>query len=418
LCFIVIIFLHKKNSSLNSADKGGFFDIVIGNPPYIDSELMTNIGMDYLRKYIVKKYKFISGNWDIYMAFFEKGLSISKNILCYITPDKWLSKPFGSNFRKNCMIPKMYKITHVGSNIFDNVRVDGIISFFNQKSEYLSTFKFEHKNEINIKKITTAKKIDIQPPYYIDYLFSIYSEIIIKIETPISKRMSDYAICESACATNDAYKLIPFIIDKSNFDKENEFMLINTGTLDKYNHKWGLRKIKYLEKELGNKLLYPIVKRDEFIKNFSKSYVEKAIKPKIIIKGLNLLDACIDFDGSILPAKTTLVICNQNIELLKYLCAIINSNITSFYIKIKYASSSYCGGITFTKEMLNNFPIPNISLEQQKIIINIVDKIISIKKSNPSADTTTFENEIDALVYQLYGLTKEEITIIEKPNKD
>lgn len=49
--------------------KGGF-DIVIGNPPYIDSETMTNNGLEGMRDYITETYDYVSGNWDIYMAFF------------------------------------------------------------------------------------------------------------------------------------------------------------------------------------------------------------------------------------------------------------------------------------------------------------------------------------------------------------
>ena len=58
-------------------DKNGF-DIVIGNPPYIDSETMTLLGQTDLREYIAKHYKFIKGNWDIYMAFLEWGLTLLK----------------------------------------------------------------------------------------------------------------------------------------------------------------------------------------------------------------------------------------------------------------------------------------------------------------------------------------------------
>ena len=43
----------------------------------------------------------------------------------------------------------------------------------------------------------------------------------------------------------------------------------------------------------------------------------------------------------------------------------------------------------------------------------IANKILSIKKANPTADTTILETEIDALVYQLYGLTEEEIKLVE-----
>jgi len=44
----------------------------------------------------------------------------------------------------------------------------------------------------------------------------------------------------------------------------------------------------------------------------------------------------------------------------------------------------------------------------------IVDQILTAKKANPNADTTALEAEIDKLVYELYGLTDEEIAIVEE----
>jgi type II restriction/modification system DNA methylase subunit YeeA len=50
---------------------------------------------------------------------------------------------------------------------------------------------------------------------------------------------------------------------------------------------------------------------------------------------------------------------------------------------------------------------------QQNEIAEIVDKILTLKKANPQADTSRLEREIDRLVYQLYELTDEEIAIVE-----
>lgn len=47
----------------------------------------------------------------------------------------------------------------------------------------------------------------------------------------------------------------------------------------------------------------------------------------------------------------------------------------------------------------------------------LVDHIFAVKKANPLADTTAEENEIDRLVYRLYGLTEDEIAIVEGTNK-
>ena len=58
--------------------------------------------------------------------------------------------------------------------------------------------------------------------------------------------------------------------------------------------------------------------------------------------------------------------------------------------------------------------MPNIQLNTQKPFINLVDKILTAKKVNLQADTTTLEAKIDRLVYELYGLTEEEIAIVEE----
>lgn len=53
------------------------------------------------------------------------------------------------------------------------------------------------------------------------------------------------------------------------------------------------------------------------------------------------------------------------------------------------------------------------STKQQTLVVALVDKIIDAKKSNPSADTSALEREIDELVYELYQLSPEEIATIE-----
>ena len=59
-------------------------------------------------------------------------------------------------------------------------------------------------------------------------------------------------------------------------------------------------------------------------------------------------------------------------------------------------------------------PIPKISAAEQEPYIALVDEILAAKEANPQADTRPLEREIDRLVYQLYGLTEEENTAIER----
>jgi hypothetical protein len=72
-------------------------------------------------------------------------------------------------------------------------------------------------------------------------------------------------------------------------------------------------------------------------------------------------------------------------------------------------------GDTFKSKnaIIHNFPIPPVRDAETDKLVDIIDKIISIKHNNPSADISKWEDEIDRLVYQLYGLTEEEIKIVE-----
>lgn len=392
------------------------FDIVIGNPPYIDSEGMLNFGLEGLRKYISANYSLTKGNWDIYVAFFEQGFKLlnATGILTYITPDKWISKPFGDELRKNT-INNIYSILKAGREIFEGSKIDAIVSFFIKNNvEKLKIFDFKD-NKIIFKREVNKKVL--KSPFAFDFLFSNYLELLIKIETMPNKKLDSFN-CENACATSDAYKLEPLIIDllKNKFDRNDHLKVINTGTISKYVSKWGIKEMTYL----GNKYLCPVVNKREFLKLFNNSYAKKSVQSKIIIKGLNLLDACLDLDGSIIPGKTTLIIANTDINELKFLSAILNSKLTFFYIKEKYPASSYNKGINFTPNMINNLPVPQTSKTDQKPFIELVDKILSITKdddyfNNPTkqAQVKEYERQIDQMVYKLYGLTDEEIKIVE-----
>lgn len=382
------------------------FDIVIGNPPYIDSETMTNNGLGWERDLLLERLDYLTGNWDIYMAFLEIGLKQAK-ILSFITPDKWLSKPFGLKFRENLMLPRMISICHCGSDVFKSATVDAIITVFNSSNN--GTFNVcKYLGEGDIKYTAVGISKDFQKPYLIDFLFSDNYKLIKKIDT-VGKKLSFNAECENACATSDCYDLKELIEDISAPDSEKYYKLINTGTISKYINRWGISPITYL----GLTPMNPVVSIDKFNKKLGKSYTQRASRKKLILKGLNLLDVCIDENAEFLPGKSTMVICSDDINLLKFLLGILNAKLTFFYIKTKYASSSYCGGINFTKDMFNELSIPDISQNQQQEIITLVDKILGAKKADNTADTSAMEAEIDRLVYQLYGLTEEEIAIVE-----
>ncbi|NPA54761.1 MAG: hypothetical protein GXO40_00125, partial [Epsilonproteobacteria bacterium] len=386
------------------------FDIVIGNPPYIDSENMTK-HQQKIRDIIKEEYKLTKGNWDIYIAFFELGLRLLKENgnLVFITPDKWLSKPFGRALRA-CIKDNLKFILNGGRDIFKpSAKVDSIVVQITKnvnKEHIVEIYDYvaggmilRHKVNLDVVKLDSDTRLD--------FLFSKHISFLTRIMQSNKFTLGDFWTCENACATSDAYKLKEILYNDCNIN-ENKLKVVNTGTISKYIDLWGKREMTYLK----NKYLCPVVEKDVFIANFGNTYVQRSLSKKIIIKGLTLLDGTIDFSGNIIPGKSTLVIKEQDDDRLKLLSSLINSKLYIFYLKEKYSGSSYNNGINFTPDMINSIPIPNISKDQQTSFIQKVDEIIQLKKQNK--DTSKLEKELDELVYKLYGLSKEEIEIVEK----
>jgi adenine-specific DNA-methyltransferase len=136
------------------------------------------------------------------------------------------------------------------------------------------------------------------------------------------------------------------------------------------------------------------------------------------MKGLNLLDVCLDAEGVTIPGKTTLMITSSTVETLKFIAAILNSSVAFFYLKEKYPASSYNQGTTFTKGMINDLPIPHVKPSERAKLLSCVENILTARQRDVEADASAMERELDQLVYALYGLTAAERAIVEAATAD
>ena len=117
----------------------------------------------------------------------------------------------------------------------------------------------------------------------------------------------------------------------------------------------------------------------------------------------------VDFDSYV--SQTFFVIKTKRIN-LKYLTGLLNSRLVTFWLKHKgkMQGTNY----QVDKTPLRAIPLILPSAEKQVSVATIVDRILDTKRADPDADISTFEDEIDDLVYTLYGLTSEdEIAIVE-----
>ena len=92
----------------------------------------------------------------------------------------------------------------------------------------------------------------------------------------------------------------------------------------------------------------------------------------------------------------------------KVILCIINSMLIDWYFR-KTSTNNHVNIYE-----LEQIPIPEIGIDSQKELLGIINNIVSLKMSNPYHDTSVLEKQIDNIVYQLYGLTGDEIKIIEQ----
>ena len=84
-----------------------------------------------------------------------------------------------------------------------------------------------------------------------------------------------------------------------------------------------------------------------------------------------------------------------------------------FYYQVKFkAETDLFPKIRIAQAKL--LPIPSASKSIQNEIAAIIDNILDLKKKNAQADTSEMEKQIDRIIYDLYGITEDEIHLIEQ----
>ncbi|CAM3930109.1 hypothetical protein FLCU109888_09510 [Flavobacterium cucumis] len=139
-------------------------------------------------------------------------------------------------------------------------------------------------------------------------------------------------------------------------------------------------------------------------------------QPKILIRQIigKSFIASIDKTNSIADQSLYIIIpLTENNEIsLEFCLGVINSKLYGFYFRKFYSEEDDL----FPKIKVNELKsLPFLKPNEKLMLIftDKVDQILSLKKDNPEADTSDLEREIDFMVYELYGLSEEEISIVE-----
>lgn len=353
-------------------EKGGF-DIVIGNPPYVDSENMTKYNKKE-RDYLSKKYKSTKGNWDLYIPFIEKAFNLinEKGNASMITPNKWLSMSYGNEIRSMTR-DYLYGLSDYSKiKVFEDAGIFPIIFFINKKkNSKLNVKVFNGENNFSEK---TIKKELFENFDNFGIFFSKSINFIIKLlekNEPLGK------VCNisGAFTTSEAYDLIPFLEDKD-IDSKDYLKFINTGTIEPHFTLWGISLTKYIKKDYMN----PVISKDKFKKNFKRRF-ERFDKPKIIISGIRHFESIYDKNNEYLAGKSTSVLIDLDKKYIyEYIISLLNSKLIKFYLKEGFSCSGMDGGINFSPAIVSTIPIPEIKESEQKQFIEKSDLMLKLNR--------------------------------------
>ena len=268
-------FLWKLHFSEVFSSEGGGFDIIIANPPYVDSEMMVKQDPQ-LREAIGARFSTTKGNWDLYIPFMELALlKLSRTgISCLITPNKWLAISYGKAFRTFAK-DKIYAIADYSRfRAFENVGVFPVVQFAAQTpSTQIDISRFSDGHE-RIFSGSVTRSVFAQ----LSTWGSVLSEHLPLILRLIANNPPLHSVCdlEEAFTVGEAYKL-PDIMQDEKIIEDGVFKFINTGTIEPFYSLWGISPTTYLK----TKYLNPVIKQEAILRRCFQDAMSKCLHPKL-----------------------------------------------------------------------------------------------------------------------------------------
>lgn len=418
-------------------DDGDFvgFDCVIGNPPYLNVELMDKRDKEYYKNAFTTFYK----RSDIFNLFIELATSsLTQNgITNFIIPSIVLNnlsyKPIRERMLKNNWLSRVF---YTGGNIFEEATVDTVILFIDKRTvksiELIDALNFNQQQSTTVENDYFEK---------FDYIISVSGDtnsnkIFDKIFNSTNINIEQhFEVFQGIVTGNNPV----FIFDEPEQSKSAE---IEPELLKPVLH--GRDFNKWIIKNTERKIIYlnPKSELDVFkkAKKYMDLYKDKLSKrrecmngaipwyslqwarnkdlldytPKIIIQNTRnerlkpRIIATIDEVGFYGSQGINFVVPKTHEYSVYFLIGIINSTLVNYLFATKFLN------LAIKADYIKQISFPNPSNQTVNEIETISKEILNLKSKDLQADTKNFEKKLDFAVYHLYQLTEEEIEIIEK----
>lgn len=358
-------------------DNGGF-DIVIGNPPYVLVASDDPLAHIYRMKYKTAN----EGKINLYKLFYELGLSILNDygILSFITPNTYLTNKDSSVLRN------IFFTQTTLNEIIEYTEKDRV---FENVTQAVTTMVLQKKkasvNEVNVRTYKHGQSICKQSDLKNAGVILPINTVINKINTFTDRLSNWFTIYQGEINLTAKRHLY------SCNERCNSLPMWRGNNVGKYFNQ--SEPIEWCDISGSKPSLYNyerIIMQQ--VSNQNQHFRTKAfISPKGFI--------CGNSTNGLTPIK-------PQVNMLYYL-GLINSSTFNYY----FDYFSFTNHITAAE--LKSIPIPLTTLVQQDEIARIVKQMFLRKQSMLTSDTSDLEHDIDKLVYELYGLTEEEIAVIE-----
>jgi hypothetical protein len=384
--------------------KNGGFDVVIGNPPYIPIEFFSNEERIYYRE----KYEEVNRKYDTSILFTMSGLRLltKKGLLGFISTQTWQT---GENF--NELRKKLFnrygvmEIINLPYDVFKDAYVDTGIFIYskeNQKSynfySYSKKAKIGKIENIAFENISTSKIK--QPEYKLVFNKSVSS---------ILGKLSPDKFVSLGSLTISTQGLSESRFPKASNLKEGNVLPFIQATVKRYVFS---EEKRYL------------VNLDSF-KSLRQFYVsaEKILIRRIINRQDRIDATYFNKEGVFKKDLNPFIVTDKNYD-SKFVLGLINSKLFSWlYINTSSIATKDDFRQTTLAE-LRKLPIKVVEKRQQNEIVALVDTMLSLNKEKQQTTLPEkleglqhrinhTDDKINSLVYQLYGLTEEEIKIVE-----
>ena len=428
------------------------FDIVIGNPPYIE---FKNLSKDI--KNLLKSYVSAKGKYDLYVPFIERAIYIACHlgIITFIIPTRFLIRDYGSSIRK--IIHNKTKIISIldfaDFQIFENATTyTGV--FVYQKEEcnnYEFIFKALRTSTSlrgckNIFSATTSndnikiQKIDCR--YLLNPVWNFNDSNVNKILLKMKENSIPLKdLCEGiyqgiASGKDEVFFISEDTIQEFSIERELLHPVLKGKDVSPYTISWSNLYVIYPYDENGKVL------EENYLRNYcpnlyaylrkckeklsGRGYFEKStkkwfelwnqrkpntfVRPKIVtLDNASCNSFAYDSDGYFTTTTVYSIILKSNSILsYKYLLGLLNSKLL-FYYHRKNSIPQANGFYRYQAIFINKIPIK--TSQNQEIVISLVEKIIKAKKDG--IDSSILEKSLDIVVYHLYNLSYNEVLIVD-----